>query len=293
MKKNTVAIPSPAVVPPRSRAPSATNAAAPAKRFTLIELLVVIAIIAILASMLLPALNKARDAAKKTKCLNNLRQQGVAVQQYLGDFGYYPLLGTFKAYNNVDNFGTANWKLLIMPYLTTSTSNLAVTTASWIDKKRLCYTGIFGCPDWMNEKVVPAGQLNMDQTNTSNSSYLGGGYGYSYYKSNNYMGYVTAAGIAEGRKFVVNPSKTIVIGEAADLAVANTGQNAVLYATLGPAYVRGRHDNYMTMPICWADGHSSAMANDAIWAGQPFTQTNALVGSETATSGYYFYPRSK
>jgi prepilin-type N-terminal cleavage/methylation domain-containing protein/prepilin-type processing-associated H-X9-DG protein len=125
--------------------------------FTLIELLVVSAIIAVLIGLLVPAVQKVREAANRLKCSNNIRQIGVALANHESAMGYYPAQGDYRIAG-----GTVYWSVQarILPYVEQENLHRLIDFASPISmqpsvaKVRI---PIYLCPSEPNDRERPDG----------------------------------------------------------------------------------------------------------------------------------------
>src|SRR5262249_29908316 len=113
----------------------------PRRGFSLIELLVVIAIIAVLVGLLLPAVQKVREAAARTNCTNNLHQLGLAMHSYHDANHAFP-----PAFAKPSNYG---WSVWLLPYVEQTnlfnTINPIATTLS-LNGSTTLKLSVFTCP---------------------------------------------------------------------------------------------------------------------------------------------------
>ena len=245
------------------------------RSFTLIELLVVIAIIAILAAMLLPALNKARMTAQKSSCQNNLKSMGNAVAMYTADHE-----DTLPGLNGMVTFQMAWWKARIAPYLGIGIK-LTDDGTEWT--KELSH-GVFRCPIWRPEMAkTSSGHLAEDHN-------YGGGYGYGYYGDDRATGYQHGSRQMIFWKKITtvgNPSETLIISDSSDGTASAESAHAVIYVANAANVEKepDRHGNEFN--VLWVDGHVAPLKTRDFEAGKPSTNSHANGGN------YYIYAGKK
>ena len=218
------------------------------KKFTLIELLVVIAIIAILAAMLLPALNQAREKAKGISCMSNLKQIGTSLGAYTVDYEDY------MPWNALSYAGGAGQMSGFWIHLLAKDAGINFTpeyTVAGMEKLTLddIKGSVFDCP---SRTWKPA----------SNGAWYAG-YAHNY----EYMGYANGSSGQYAPQKIINvksPSLTVYAGDSIDTTTSFLRMPSQI-AGNPAAYSYKRH--LAGANLLWVDGHCSYMKQQELLAG--------------------------
>lgn len=198
--------------------------------FTLIELLVVIAIIAVLVALLLPAVQQAREAARRSQCKNNLKQIGLAMHNYHEQYNCFPISVGWNQITE-DMQGAFSDKVMMMPLLDQATAYNQINirdypydSLGWFGNANKAALSarlpVFNCPS--QPYTIAGGQSNFTYAISTGIQgvYNGAGFGYNNqktglasYQGKGWGGWVSCDDVVNFKNIVDGSSNTVAYAE--------------------------------------------------------------------------------